>query len=60
MTSDERGTLVTICCAVNAIGNAVPPLFVFPRVNFKQHMLTGAPVGSVGVANASGWMTADN
>jgi len=60
MTSAERGTLVTICCAVNAIGNAVPPLFVFPRVNFKSHMLTGAPVGSVGVANVSGWMTADN
>jgi len=60
MTSAERGTLVTACCAVNAIGNAVPPLFVFPRVNFKPHMLSGGPVGSVGVANASGWMTSDN
>lgn len=60
MTSAERGTLVTACCAVNAIGNALPPFFVFPRVNFYEYMLTGGPVGSVGVANVSGWMTADN
>lgn len=29
-TSQERGTLVTVCLAVNAIGNAVPAFFVFP------------------------------
>ena len=39
MTSGERGTLVTICAAVNAIGNALPPFLVFPRVNFQHHML---------------------
>ena len=60
MTSAECGTLVTVCCAVNAIGNAIPPLFVCPRVNFKSHMLIGGPVGSVGIANALGWMMADN
>ena len=60
MTSAERGTLVTVSCAVNAVGNTIQPLFVFPRVDFKSHMLIGGPVGSVGVANASGWMTADN
>jgi len=32
MTSAERGSLVTMCCAVNATGNALPPFFVFPRV----------------------------
>jgi hypothetical protein len=25
------GTLVTVCFAVNATGNCVPPMFVFPR-----------------------------
>jgi DDE superfamily endonuclease len=59
MTSAERGALVTICATVNAIGNHLPPFLVFPRVNFKDHMLKGAPPGSTGVASGSGWMTAE-
>lgn len=59
MTSAERGQLVTICCAISAIGNSVPPMFVFPRVHFKDHFIHGAPVGSIGVANPSGWMTGE-
>ena len=35
MTSAERGTTVTMIAAVSASGNSVPPLFVFPRVNFS-------------------------
>jgi len=60
MTSAERGVLVTVCAAVNAVGNFVPPFLVFPRVHFKEHMLKGAPTGSVGVANVSGWMNVEN
>ncbi|CAM1331982.1 Uncharacterised protein r2_g4084 [Pycnogonum litorale] len=56
ITSAERGTLVTVACAVSAIGNTIPPYFVFPRVHFRDHFLTEAPVGSQGTANASGWM----
>lgn len=41
--------------AVNDAGNSVPPLFVFPRVNFKQRMLKGVPPSSVGKANITGW-----
>jgi len=59
MTSGERGTLVTICAAVNAIGNALPPFLVFPRVNFQHHMLKGAPTDSAGAASGSGWMTSE-
>ena len=55
MTSGERGQNVTMLAAVNAIGNKVPPMFVFPRVHFKQHMLRGSPSGSIGEANPSGW-----
>lgn len=55
MTSAERGTTVTMITAVSASGNSVPPLFVFPRVNFKPFMLHGAPPGSIGAANPSGW-----
>ncbi|XP_047127700.1 uncharacterized protein LOC105844004 [Hydra vulgaris] len=56
ITSAERGTLVTVCCAVNAIGNSIPPFIIFPRVHFKGTMINGGPPGCVGVANPSGWM----
>ncbi|KAE9542285.1 hypothetical protein AGLY_003412 [Aphis glycines] len=35
-TSGERGTTVTMVFVVNAIGNSLPPMLIFPRVNFKQ------------------------
>jgi transposase len=60
ITSSERGQLVTICCAVNAIGHAIPPLFIFPRVHFKEHFIRDGPPGSAGTAFPSGWMTAEN
>lgn len=41
--------------AVNASGNSVPPLFVFPIVKFEPFILGGAPVGSIGAANPSSW-----
>ena len=31
MTSGERGTTVTVVCAMSASGAYVPPLFIFPR-----------------------------
>lgn len=57
LTSAERGINITMVACVNAIGNSIPPLFIFPRVNFKDHMLHGAPPGSIGAANPSGWST---
>lgn len=58
-TSGERGELVTVLFIINAIGNTIPPVFVFPRVKFKDYFLNGAPVGSLGLSCRSGWMTAD-
>lgn len=59
VTSAERGELVTVVCAVNATGNAVPPMFIFPRVCFKDSLLNGSPVGSIGHSTKSGWMNKD-
>lgn len=56
ITSAERGNLVTLAVAVSGTGNKIPPFFVFPRVNFKEHFLRDGPVGSSGAANQSGWM----
>ncbi|CAH1985292.1 unnamed protein product [Acanthoscelides obtectus] len=54
IVSSERGTLVTLASAVSAIGNSIPPFFIFPRVHFKPHFLNSAPPGSQGSANPSG------
>ena len=56
-TSAERGELVTVVYAVSASGNVIPPMFIFPRVNFRDHFVRGGPPGSVGKANRSGWIT---
>ncbi|KAI8440679.1 hypothetical protein MSG28_009033 [Choristoneura fumiferana] len=56
VTSGERGTLVTLAFAVSALGNVIPPFFVFPRVRYHDHFLRDGPVGSTGTANPSGWM----
>ncbi|GLV33252.1 hypothetical protein CBL_08420 [Carabus blaptoides fortunei] len=50
-TSPERGTLVTVTFAANALGNAIRPLFVFRRVRHQDHFLRDGPVSS---ANPSG------
>lgn len=41
VTSGERGTLSTTCAIICASGIALPPVIVFPRKNFKNHMLHG-------------------
>jgi len=51
VTSRERGVNITMIIDINAIGNHVPPMLIFPRVHFKSHMSTGAPTASIGGAN---------
>lgn len=56
LVSAERGELVTFGGIISASGNTIPPLFIFPRVHFKNHFMSGAPEGSLGVATKSGWV----
>lgn len=56
LVSAERGELVTFGGIISASGNTIPPLFIFPRVHFKDYFLEGAPDGSLGVATRSGWI----
>lgn len=60
ITSAERGELVTMCVAVSASGNTVPPMFIFPRVKYHDHFVRDGPVGCIGTTHPSGWMTHDN
>ncbi len=55
-TSAERGTLVTVVYTINAAGNVLPPMFIFPRKNFRDHFTRGGPPGCIGQANKSGWI----
>lgn len=59
ISSAERGSLVTMLAFVNAAGGNIPPVFIFPRVHYKNHMLQNGPNGALGLANQSGWMTED-
>lgn len=56
MTSGERGQLVTLAFAVNAIGNTIPPIFVFQRLHYADHFVRDGPIRSIGSGNKSGWM----
>jgi hypothetical protein len=56
LTSQERGTLVTMVIAVNACGNSVPPMFLFPRKKFFDHFIRDGPNDCIGASNGSGWM----
>ena len=59
ITAAERGTLVTVCCCASALGKLLPPAMVFPRVHFKDHMIKGAPPGTLGLATQSGWVNGE-
>jgi len=56
MISAEHENLVTLACIVSAIGNQIPPFFVFPHVHFKDHFIALGPSGSSGTANKLSWM----
>ncbi|GFO18802.1 hypothetical protein PoB_004530700 [Plakobranchus ocellatus] len=56
LVSHERSETITMFGIINAIGNSLPPCLVFPRKQFKPHMIFGAPPGTHGFANPSGWM----
>ncbi|ESO03971.1 hypothetical protein HELRODRAFT_173013 [Helobdella robusta] len=60
IVSQERDQMVTLAVAVKALGNSIPPAFVFPRVHYKDHFISGGPPGSLELAHPSGWMTEIN
>lgn len=59
VTLGERCTLVTVCAAVSAVGNTVPPLFIFLRKKIQAHFIRNGHPGCIGEANGSGWMNED-
>lgn len=37
VTSGERDINVTLISCINVTGNSIPPVLIFPRVNYKNH-----------------------
>lgn len=58
-TSAEKGQRFTAVCAMNAVGNYIPPAMIFPRKYMKQELIDKAPLGTVGYAQENGWMTTE-
>ncbi|KAK9679096.1 DDE superfamily endonuclease [Popillia japonica] len=56
LTSAERGSLVTLVLCMNAAGNFVPPMFIFPRKKSSELLKKGAPAGSLFAFHPSGWI----
>lgn len=57
--SAERGELTTFVGIINAVGFALPPVYVFPRVRHPDEYLIDAPTSSLALGNRSGWMTGE-
>lgn len=57
-SSTERGTLVTPTC-MNATGNFVPLMFVFPRIKDIPKLMKHSPVDSWAVYYKSKWIQQD-
>lgn len=58
LTSAERGIHVTVVCCMSPAG-FVPPFLIYPRKNWKHELTDVSPLGTVGVAQESGWMTGE-
>lgn len=59
VTSAERGSLITFIGIISAQGNYLPPVYIFPRVRFKDSFIRNTPLNSLGLCNRSGWITSE-
>ena len=59
IASAERGVNTTALICANAVGNFVPPLFIFPRVKNNPALLRDAPEGSYQDNVNTGYMQTD-
>ena len=49
LTSAERGTRIMVEVGMNAAGEYVPLLIIFPRMRMKAELINGAPPGSIDI-----------
>ena len=54
ITSEERGELVSIVCGANALGNVIPPMFIYPRKRLSNFFLRCGPPNAIAAVSDSG------
>lgn len=59
LTSAERGIHVTMVCCMSTTGHFIPPALIFPRKRWKQELIDGAPLGTLGLYQENGWMNSE-
>jgi hypothetical protein len=59
VASGKTGVTVTIIACINALGNSVPPVLIFPKVHFKFHMLNNTPLGAHETSHPSTWSNSE-
>ena len=54
-----KGETVTVIGCGNALGQQIPPFFVFPGQRMRQELLAGAIPGTDGTVSPTGWSNTD-
>ena len=57
--TSPRGSKIAFIAAGNALGNSIPPYYVFPGVRWSDSLLTGASTGSAGIMSKRGWSSSE-
>ena len=57
--TSPRSTTTTLIGCANALGNALPPFFVFKGKRYNPELMKGATTGAEGVMSESGWSNSD-
>ena len=58
-TGGEQGINVTMLAFVNADGDAIPGVFIYPRKKVNLDKMVGLPEGFLPLAHQSGWRNED-
>lgn len=53
--TSTRSSTVTIIASGNALGNSIPPYYIFPGQRWNEEFLKGACPGSMGEMSKKGW-----
>ncbi|XP_060592929.1 uncharacterized protein LOC132747543 [Ruditapes philippinarum] len=57
--TSPRSSNVTIIGGANALGNHVPPFYIFPGKRFNSQFMEGAQPGADGTMSDSGWVNGE-
>ena len=57
--SRERGETMTFVGIINAVGVALPPVLIIPRVRWNPAFMRNTTYGTKGILQQSGWMTGE-